>query len=235
MAKSGFSRWWRVKIEAASAEWWKNRAQFVSMLLAVSVAIVTAILMMVTVKSVIVDKPRLGAFQQRFYQMADAYFLSELASDDVGAGLEVLFNVLDREYDGDPSMYGYSCLLEDYIAECIVEGTPANTDIIPILQGLLAQERIEEPYVKLPADTRRLFLNLESSIRTGDTETALENVNDIADQIRTTNSTILRLRSQNSAMMALAIAGVILTIVFGIGTIAGLRRRMKRAPSASDD
>ena len=226
--KTRSRRLWKELLEGFRDKMRHDRAQiFISLIVALATVGMVVSLALTMNKMLPYREQQPRVYQQRFFDMLDAYFASDPATEDVGAGLAVLFNSLDREYNGKPSVYGYACLLEDYIAECLVKGAGDSTTRILDLQKLLARERIE--------DTRRLLVNLDSSVRNGDTVTALENISEMADQIRTTNSTISGLRSHNSLMMVLTIVGVILTILFGIGTVVGFLRRPTSYPQPSDD
>ena len=167
------------------------------------------------------------SYKSQYFSMADSYIAS--LSDPAGLedGLFLVFSSLNRESEGQLTDYGYSNLLEDYIVRLISDDTPNSEQHTAELMSILTTEKEEEPFAGLPSESRRLFTNLSSSITSGDQDTAQSNLSDIALQMATTTSVISGLRAQNDLMLGLAVAGLGMTIIMGMGALVVQIRRRK--------
>lgn len=165
-------------------------------------------------------------FRARYFSMADSFTTGTIDPTGLADGLNLMFESLNRESEGQLAEYGYSSLLEDYVAQLLSDDTGDGDQYVPELMAVLAEVKAEEPFAGLPSESRRLFTNLSSAIVNGDQGMAQDNLSDIAIQMRTTSSVVSALRAQNGLMLGLAVAGLAATILMGVGTlVTGIWRR----------
>jgi len=169
--------------------------------------------------SVIPERPGFSKHKNNFYFIANKY-LSKRDTAPVNADdLRVIFNSIDRESKGTLSKYGYVSLLEDYLREIISDTNEENDKHYDSIFAILDAEREQEPYLQLPPEERRILVNLETSIKNNDTQTALFNLTELNNVLRINSENMDILRKQNRWSIPLAIVGLIITILFGILTV----------------
>ncbi len=179
----------------------------------------------------VLERPSSTATHKRdFFEAAETYLKESAVDLDAAAALRMIFNSVDREHDGALTRYGYVCVLEDFLVEIITDRDTENDGLSTSLIPILEKERLQEPYSKLPPEERRILVNLESAVRNNDTEIALSNLNEISDLLKIRADTLARLRSQNTWSIALAILGLVLTVLFGAAAVWGFRRSRQPTP-----
>ncbi len=169
--------------------------------------------------TVIPERARLSKHKSNFYSTANKY-LSERDTVSVNAkNLRLIFNSIDRESKGTLSKYGYVSLLEDYLRQIISDTDEENNKFYDPIFTILESEREQEPYLQLPPEERRILVNLESSIKNNDTQTALFNLTELNNVLKINSENLEILRKQNRWSIPLAFVGLIITILFGIITV----------------
>ncbi len=177
-----------------------------------------------------------SSYRSQFATKVDSYVEAFYGTPGFENGLEIIFNSLDRESGGRLAQYGFAALLEDYIAGLMGDRDAENDQYVSGLITALENEKAEEPYGKLPAEARHLFTNADSAITNGDTSTALANLGDIALEMQVTHQLVTALRSRNTLMLGLAVAGLVFTVVLGTASLVGsFRRRAQKLRKGAMD
>jgi len=130
--------------------------------------------------------------------------------------IKKVFNAIDRKSEGRLFNYGFVNVLEDYCVEIIQDSTKINKSNFRTVIKLIDEELSEEPFNQLPAEQRRILINLRKSLKNNDSEGAVFNLNELNDILRIRNESYVSLKRQNAWSIPLAVIGIVLTLIFGL-------------------
>jgi len=131
--------------------------------------------------------------------------------------IKKIFNSVDRQSKGTLLNYGFINTLEDYSVYLISDTTKNNgNDKFSLILKLINEEIEGKPFNNLYAEQKRILFSLQKSINNQDIQTAEYNLNELNDMLIVQNATKEKLEQQTSWSIPLAIAGIILTFIFGI-------------------
>jgi hypothetical protein len=155
-------------------------------------------------------------YKKEFYSLVDNLIVSQDSTLINIETIRKIFNSLDRKSDGVLFKYGFINTLEDYSVYLINDTINRNDENFKLAVTLIESELKEEPFNQLPSEQRRVLLNLRNSILNLDKENGIFNLNELNDLLRIQNENYESVKRQNAWSIPLAIAGLILTLFFGI-------------------
>lgn len=165
------------------------------------------------------SKTNIIQFEQDFFTTTDKLINNK---DSVLINIETIkkiFNSIDRKSNGELFTYGFINLLEDYSVYLITDTNQVSSENFPLIIDLINEELKGEPFNQLKVEQRRILLTLQKSIMNNDIEVGIYNMNELNDIFRIQNEYIEKLEKRNSWSIPLAIAGIILSLIFGLSSI----------------
>src|SRR4030067_845675 len=101
-----------------------------------------------------------------------------------------------------------------------------NDEYSKIILNVLREAKKIEPYASLPPEERRLMDSMQEFIQNGDKPNSLNTLNQLKQVVLARHKEYENIARLNSWSLPLAIASIVLTILFGIGKgfIAIIRR-----------
>jgi hypothetical protein len=117
-------------------------------------------------------------------------------------------------------VYNRTALIEDHFAHTASPGVALSDEArkhrIEVDRALLAECTKEDPYSDVPDEQRRLLLNARMAVERSDAAGAVFSLDELRSVLVTTNRTYTRMARANKLAIPLAIAGLVLTLVFGV-------------------
>jgi hypothetical protein len=135
--------------------------------------------------------------------------------DTLSNQIKVIFNSYDRRSKGELSEYGLVALLEDSFAQNA--SNPKEKDKLKILMELIAKQKVKDPYYGLKFEQKIIIKSLEREfIPLNESDNTYQFVDQVKEIVRRQNTEIDELKKNSTWGLPLGIAGVILTVIFGI-------------------
>jgi hypothetical protein len=125
--------------------------------------------------------------------------------------VKVIFRSHDRKSKGELSEYGLVSLLEDTFTS-LSSGKP-DSPKLDLLMNLIIKEKEKDPYYGLKFEQEVIIKNLESKLTES---TQIGFIDQVKEVVRRQNVEIDELKKSNAWGVPVGIAGVVLTILFGI-------------------
>ena len=129
--------------------------------------------------------------------------------------VKVIFRSHDRKANGELSEYGLVSLLEDSFTK--LSGEKNNSQKLDILIGLIGKEKEKDPYYGLKFEQEVIIKNLENQLQPS--QGGLSFIEQIKEVIRRQNTEIDELKKSNAWGIPVGIAGVVLTLLFGVASL----------------
>jgi len=126
--------------------------------------------------------------------------------------IKIIFNSYDRASKGKLSEYGLVSLLEDAFAK--IATNPKEKENLKTLMKLISKQKEKDPYYGLKFEQEIIIKNLEKELVDPNSSSGF--VEQIKEIVRRQNADIDELKKSNSWGMPVGIAGVTLTILFGL-------------------
>lgn len=156
-----------------------------------------------------------------FFEQLDKKFELGLVSNK--EDITVLADSFRREH---VATYDLNILLEDYLRYLINKASNSEGDVKQTFierhqkaNQIFKEHNEEKPYNDLPAEERRIFRTITSTIKTGEKEETLNALEDLRIVISTKNKSYQQSNTINKLSIPLAVIGLILTIYFGIKSL----------------
>lgn len=181
----------------------------------ISIIYLVVILFFVGFISLEIDKDEAKPYRDKFYNAVD----SAVKEGEVEhQNIKIIYNSINRESNGSLSEYGYASLIEDYLAENSFDKDNKKENIDNLVNIYKSEIEIA-PYENLNNEQRRVLKSIETALKNNDEETALYNLSELNEILRSNNKNISILEKQNFWSIPIAILGLIITIIFGFVSI----------------
>lgn len=178
-------------------------------------------------------KPNIKLDTDFFEQLDKKFTLGLVINKD---DITVLADSFRREH---LAIYDLNKLLEDYLRYLINMASNSEEDTKKtyierhqIVVKILKEENEQKPYNELPIEERRVFRAINSSVKTGEKEETLNALEDLRIIISTKNKIFQQSNTINKFSIPLAVAGLILTIYFGIKSLPN-EKAINSAPTTN--
>jgi hypothetical protein len=166
--------------------------------------------------------------RERFFKAMEEGLKSDAISniDDV---INIYKGVSGLSVEGSDDRYGLSNLLREFLVnviskeKVIAEGSLTDETIRNWKQKIteyISQNEVSSPYADLPPAERNILSDISTFLDNNDKESVKRKIVELAGIIQTRNSDQASIRNINRWTVPLSIIGLVLTIVFGILTIA---------------
>tara|TARA_R110002060_G_scaffold76136_1_gene86281 strand:- start:635 stop:1219 length:585 start_codon:yes stop_codon:yes gene_type:complete len=132
--------------------------------------------------------------------------------DALSKQIKVIFRSHDRKAKGLLTEYGLVSLLEDTFTSLSSE--KADSPKLDLLMKLINKEKEKDPYYGLKFEQKVIIKNLESKVPEAKIQGSF--IEQIKEVVRRQNTEIDELKKSNSWGIPVGIAGVILTLLFGV-------------------
>lgn len=148
-----------------------------------------------------------------FYEQLNEYIITRDSMQLNLNEIKIIFNSLDRKYNGEYNNYGFINLLEDYYVQRILISNDTATQQV---YNILINEKKIEPFSQLPSEQKGILTNLKRAIEEQDYANSNFNLMELNDLLKIQNDQLYRERKQNTWSIPLAISGIVLSVFFGI-------------------
>src|SRR4030067_881998 len=186
--------------------------------------IMSAIMINFISKELLLFRTKTSA-QEKYFSHLESGLKTNQFNDEF---CKIAFNTIDRDEKGTLMKYGYVESLEDFLVRIVSKSGTDNTYKIysNIILNVLREAKKIEPYASLPPEERRLMASMQQFIQNGDKPNSLNTLNQLKQVVLARHKEYENIARLNSWSLPLAIASIVLTILFGIGKgfIAIIRR-----------
>ncbi|MDR2581517.1 MAG: hypothetical protein LBC85_11065 [Fibromonadaceae bacterium] len=148
--------------------------------------------------------------REKFYKLLTTKFKKNLVSNK--EDIVILLNSIGREYSSD---YSVAPILEDYLAYTTDKDDELSNENYNFLKDIIKDETVEKPFSNIPEEERRLLRNINNSVKNNDFESIKNDLQELNSVISTKNRIYQRTNKINRWSLPCAVAGIILTIIFG--------------------
>jgi hypothetical protein len=170
--------------------------------------------------------PKKSANEKLFEYLSNGLENNLLDAEFLGTA----FSHFDRQSNGALVKYGYIETLEDFIVYLNSpdqNSTSSRSNSTASIIQLLTEARETEPFASLPSEERRLMDYIQTLVSNqASNEDLAHAMNELKQVLLARHKEYLRIESQNAWSIPLAIAGLILTVVFGVWSLVlSIRRK----------
>lgn len=131
--------------------------------------------------------------------------------EELSNQVKVIFRSHDRKSNGELTEYGLVSLLEDAFAKLASE--EVESPKLDALIGLIDKEKEKDPYYGLKFEQEVIVKNLENNVMEQSGPGLIEQIKEV---VRRQNTEIDELKKSNAWGIPVGIAGVFLTLLFGV-------------------
>lgn len=178
------------------------------------------------------------------YALAFTYFMTEVRrhrrlkelklnnaissglSNGVLVSVDDFVNIYKGVYGlrGDDISYraGLAKALRKYIVQLVSDDEVDESNVIQLkdaASAVLARIEAESPFAGLPPAERNLLIDVEGFVKANDQQSALRKLEDLASLIEVRQDSLERVQASNKWSIPLAVAGLFITIIFGIFSV----------------
>jgi hypothetical protein len=158
---------------------------------------------------------------EKFYKLLTIKFKKNLVSSK--EDIVILLNSISREYSSD---YSFAPILEDYLAYTTDKEDELSDKNYNLLKTIIKDETVEKPFSNVPEEERRLLRNINNSVKNNDLESIKDDLQELNSVISAKNRIHQRTNKINNWSLPCAVAGIILTIIFGAMSLKNIDYRM---------
>ena len=197
---------------------------FVRLLPPIFVTIISAFLITVLTKTVIVEPGNKKSTHDKLFEYLETGLSQNLFNEEY---CRLAFNHFDRKSDGNLKKYGYVESLEDFVVYLNSKksedtGKQAHSQAV---MAIVQHAKKVEPFASLPSEEKRLMDNIQTFIQNNDDDNSLSNLQQLKQVILARHKEYQKIEQQNKWSIPLAFAGVAFTLFFGIwSTIIAIRK-----------
>ncbi|NOI83319.1 hypothetical protein F0237_21915 [Vibrio tubiashii] len=178
-----------------------------------SVMAATVLLSLLSDKNLEIQVGNKTSYQDSLFSYLEKGAINEKFNNEY---FETAFKHFDRKGNGRLSSYGRTETLEDFVVFLNSSESSISVEMAKNINDLLVSSRQTDPFAQLPAEERRLMEKLQAQTDKYEDQNATKTMDELKQVLLIRHKEYQKVEEQNAWSLPLSIAGVFLTLVFGI-------------------